>query len=135
MKADSLYTRPLADEICDRIAGGQTLVDICKDPHIVVRPNTIRSWHHRNVDGFSERYVFARQEFGEYYAAKINEVCLMLELGMIKPSAARVMIDAYKWIASKLTPKIFGDKTQLVGDGGGPIAVDKVERIIVDPKI
>ncbi len=38
------------------------------------------------------------------------------------PHAARVQIDAYKWRASKLMPKRYGDKVQHTGsDADGPI--------------
>jgi hypothetical protein len=33
----------------------------------------------------------------------------------------RVKISAYQWRASKLAPKVYGDKVQHTGDGGGPV--------------
>ncbi len=41
---------------------------------------------------------------------------------------SRLRIDARKWMASKLAPKKYGDKVQMVGDGGGPIQTEDVIR-------
>ena len=35
----------------------------------------------------------------------------------------KIRIDARKWLASKLAPKIYGDKTAITGDGGGPLQI------------
>jgi hypothetical protein len=42
----------------------------------------------------------------------------------------RLAYDALKWHASKLAPKVYGDKTEVIvgGPNGGPA---KVERVIV----
>ena len=47
--------------------------------------------------------------------------------------ADRVKISAYQWRASKLAPKKYGEKVtqEMVGAGGGPIAVQTIERCIV----
>ena len=38
-------------------------------------------------------------------------------------SRSRLRVDSRKWVASKLLPKVYGDKLQHTGDGGGPIRV------------
>ena len=45
---------------------------------------------------------------------------------------SRLRIDARKWIASKLKPKKYGDKTIHSGDSDNPIIVDHIKRTIVD---
>ena len=49
-------------------------------------------------------------------ASKIEEILKDEESGKIKPSAARVSIDARKWLASKMYPKFFSDKLHLQHD-------------------
>lgn len=34
---------------------------------------------------------------------------------------SRLRVDARKWVAAKLLPKKYGEKTQITGDGGGPV--------------
>ena len=36
---------------------------------------------------------------------------------------SRLRVDSRKWVASKLLPKVYGDRLQHTGDGGGPITV------------
>ncbi|WP_205758299.1 hypothetical protein, partial [Lactobacillus crispatus] len=53
------YSRGLADEICARLRGGRTLVEICRDadmpPH-----TTVWRWQQSNRDGFGTRCRRAR---------------------------------------------------------------------------
>ena len=49
-------------------------------------------------------------------ASKIEEILKDEESGKIEPSAARVSIDARKWLASKMYPKFFSDKLHLQHD-------------------
>lgn len=48
---------------------------------------------------------------------------------------SRLRVDARKWFASKVAPKKYGDKIEAThqGPGGGPIAIERIERVIVDP--
>ena len=48
-----------------------------------------------------------------FHASKIEEILEDVESGKIAPSAARVSIDARKWLASKMYPKFFSDKLHL----------------------
>ena len=47
----------------------------------------------------------------------------------------RLQVDTRKWILSKLAPKKYGDKLENVhtGPDGGPVKVERIERVIVDP--
>ena len=43
---------------------------------------------------------------------------------MYQVHAAKLRVDARKWVASKMKPKAYGDRIQHTGEGGGPIEVD-----------
>lgn len=46
---------------------------------------------------------------------------------------SRLRIDTRKWLASKLKPKKYGDKTILSGDKENPVAVLTMDQITVNP--
>ena len=45
-----------------------------------------------------------------HHASRIEEIALMVEQGNIEPQAAKVAIDARKWIASRFHPRQFSEK-------------------------
>ena len=48
---------------------------------------------------------------------------------------SKLRIEARKWMAGKLRPKVYGDKLDLnhAGDPDKPIRIEQVRRTIVDP--
>lgn len=68
------------------------------------------------VDGdpeLKDKYAHAREARGETFIDKIETIEEMVASGEIDPAAARVIIDAQKWKASKFYPKMYGDKQQV----------------------
>ena len=118
----SLYSEELTDEICERIATGQSLRTICAEEHM---PDVTRvySWL-RGSDEFYHQYMRAREAQADYYADEI------IEIADIETDAQRAKnrIDARKWHASKLAPKRYGDKVQL--DGSVNVINDKSDMQI-----
>ena len=49
---------------------------------------------------------------------------------------SRLRVDSRKWFASKVLPKIYGDKIsqELSGPDGGPMQITGIQVTIVDPK-
>ena len=43
----------------------------------------------------------------------------------------KLQVDTRKWLLSKLAPKKFGDKLELSGDPDRPLAIQKIERVVV----
>jgi len=56
------------------------------------------------------------------------------KLDGVSVAHARLRVDTRKWLLSKLAPKKYGDKLELSGDAENPIAVQRIERVIVKPK-
>ncbi len=67
----------------------------------------------------------AREAQAELRADEITDIADGAEHGASEAvQAARLRVDARKWIAAKLLPKRYGDKLQHTGEGGGPIRTE-----------
>jgi hypothetical protein len=105
------YTPQLADAICFQIATGRSLNSILRQdnmPHY----NTVMRWLTVHVE-FREKYVRARENSADHYAEKVGSVADETLEGAHDPQAARVAIDAYKWIAAKQQPRKYGDNRHI----------------------
>lgn len=112
------YTTNLATEICDRLAEGELLVDIVADERMPGR-TTVWRWHTEN-EQFRSMFANAREAQAHTIAEKGVKIALAATAE--DAHAARVKFDGYKWFASKLLPRVYGDKLlHTGGDGEGPI--------------
>lgn len=105
------YTPELGDEICERIAQGESLVMICKDDHLPA-PKNVYAWL-RAYEDFRNNYVRAREDQADTYADEITYIADTAE----DAQKARLQVDARKWVASKLKPKKYGDKIDMTTNG------------------
>ncbi len=109
----TIYTEEMADEICSRLAGGESLRNICRDKHM---PNisTALVWV---VDGkhpkYSAQYTQAREAQGYYYADSMLEVANMVGREEMSPQAAKVIMDAYKWTAERNASKSYAPRKSI----------------------
>lgn len=105
------YTPELGIEICVQIAEGKSLRSICKADD---RPSmvTIFTWLDKHPE-FLNHYTRAKEQQADASSEDITEIADEVRRGLIDPQAARVAIDAYKWTASKLKPKKYGDKLDI----------------------
>jgi hypothetical protein len=110
----SIYTEALAQTICDRIAGGEFLRSICREPKMP-EIHTITRWVSRDHCGFADRYWNARCAQAVLWSEDVLEVLddVADEDSMPKVQAARNRSDARKWLLSKLVAARFGDRIQL----------------------
>jgi hypothetical protein len=120
MGRPSAYTPELAEEICIRIAGGESLRKICKSEGMPAFQTVLRWAFHADqeeVGNFHEQYARARELQAELRADEIVEIS-----DNTKDAArARVRIDARKWVASKLLPKRYGNRVALDHTGFNPV--------------
>ncbi len=93
--------------------------------------HTMCHWR-RTIPEFLQSIKDAREDQGETMAQKIIEVSESdpkedefgkVDAGMV--AHRKMQMDAYKWLASRLRPKEYGDKIQNEHSGpdGGPINV------------
>ena len=145
------FSQALADAICERIADGDSLRTICDEEGFPAR-STVFKWLSENK-AFSDQYARAREEQAD---ALFDEILSIADDGRndwmerhnndgeaigwrengeaLRRSQLRV--DARKWMAGKLRPKRYGDRTQMEltgpqGEDGEPTAI---QFTIVDPK-
>jgi hypothetical protein len=124
----STYTKAIADAICERIAEGQSMTSICQLPGMPMY-KTIMHWR-RTEPEFGKAIDQAREDQADALAEMIVDVveegAKEDELGKVDAGMVahnRLKVDVYKWRASKLKPKVYGDKVQQEHSGpdGGPI--------------
>jgi hypothetical protein len=106
MGRPSLYSPQLIDEICERIALGETLRSICLDNHMPARIQILR-WLKKYPD-FRSQYAQARLDQADTFAEEI------IDIGRTAGDAqlGRLQMDALKWASSKIAPKKYGDKVE-----------------------
>ena len=125
MHGNSTYTREIGDEICHRMANGESLSQICCDEHMPPR-TTVREWVLRNEDGFTDRYARAREALIDHWAEELMDIAddgrndweerkgkggeTFIALNKEAVDRSKLRVDARKWYLSKLRPEQFGDK-------------------------
>lgn len=122
----TIYTKKLADEICRRIAEGESLRTIVADPKIPSASTICRWLLDDNKKDFWEHYAHARNVQAELMFEELLEIAdksdKVVSSGAAKKSGAyannqRLKVDTRKWYLSKVLPKKFGDKLDLTSDG------------------
>ena len=149
MGRPSDFTQDMADKICALIAEGQSLREICRNDEMPGK-STVFQWLQKNV-AFADQYAQAREVQAEHWAGEILEIAddgtndwierqnrdgtTYTEIDHEHVTRSRLRVDSRKWLMSKLLPKKYGDRVDLThtGKDGGPIVIDKIERIIVKP--
>jgi hypothetical protein len=140
-----VLTQALKTEICERIAEGETLREICRSEHI---PS--RSVIHKELlddQSFADQYARARElqldmmedelleiaddasnDWMERHDKEGNSIGCVINGEHIQRSRAR--IDTRKWIMSKRAPKKYGERvTQEIGAQGSTAVAFPVVRI------
>ena len=107
----SKFTPQIADEICARLAKGESLTAICQAAHMPTR-DAVLKWQYGN-DDFYVRCTRAREDGQEAHIDKCQDIESDVLNGVIPPDAARVVISSIQWRASKLKQRVYGDKTQI----------------------
>jgi hypothetical protein len=104
----SLHSPELADEICRRLADGESLRTLCADP---AKPDraTVLQWVRDDRGGFREQYRRARED----QAHTLAELAVEVALTATGPQAGRLQFDALRWYAGKLLPKVYGERLEV----------------------
>jgi hypothetical protein len=129
MGRPSIYTEALRDEICLRIAGGESVRKISKDPGMPT-DTTIFNWL-SNPD-FFEHYVRARSAQGHRFAEKIGELGDRVVEGNLDPEVVKAAVQCYKWCAEKLAPKSFSVKNSMDAAENKP-SIEVVKYVVLNP--
>lgn len=123
----TIYTRELAQEICDAIASdSKGLKTLCKENVHWPHRNNIYKWLRKYPD-FRCMYVQSKEDQIETLVDEILEIADDIshdtvtkidDKGVEKEvynsewvNRSRLRIDTRKWLASKLVPRLYGDKS------------------------
>jgi hypothetical protein len=120
----STFNQAIFDEICERLADGESLHGICGPDRPEGWPDrrTIRAWRALRPE-IDAQYARAKQAQADYYADAILAEAYSADESRIQ--SARLRVDALKWQASKLNPARWADNVRLTGgDGAGAVQVD-----------
>lgn len=122
----SSFTQVVADEICSQLSVGVSLTSWCKRDG---NPSTsmVFRWLADN-EKFREQYARAREAQADFLAEEIIDIANTPKLGVQTKldedgkvievrkgdmiEHRRLQIDARKWYAGKLRPKVYGDRIQ-----------------------
>ena len=107
----SKYSEELADRICERIATGESMRQVCEDSAMPGR-TTIREWLRDNED-FRSRCARAREEQADGIFEEMADLEQKVLDDEVSALAARVVLSSRQWRASKLAPKKYGDKLEV----------------------
>jgi len=128
----TVYTEEKAEEILERIAGGESVRSICLDDHLPSAP-TVFGWVKDDREGFADRYARAREIQCDVMFDELQELsrkALQVASGApgtgeagARVQAIKLEIDALKWILAKRFPERWADrvKNEVTGKNGGPI--------------
>ena len=106
MGRPSSYNQKQADEIIELITQGSSLRDIVELGY--PSAPTLFRWMEANED-FRKQYARAREEQAEFMVSEI----ISIADNEADPAKARNRIDARKWAAMKLLPKVYGDRQEV----------------------
>jgi hypothetical protein len=102
----TLYCEPVIEEICYRLGIGESLVTICESDGLPAY-RTVMTWLATRPD-FQQRYACAREISADKLAGEVVEIA---DTSTPENAAAvRNRIDARKWVAGKLKPKVYGER-------------------------
>lgn len=134
------YTQSVADEICRRMAAGESLRQVCRSPEMP-SASTVVDWARERPE-FAAQYARAREALLEHWAEEIVDISddgsndwmeregrdgraeTVVDHDHIARS--RLRVDTRKWLLSKLAPRKYGDRLELAGDPQNPLTVSVV---------
>jgi hypothetical protein len=133
MARPSTYTEEIADKICARIASGESVLSIAKDPEMPAS-STIYLWLlDEDKKSFSEKYDKARIAQADHYFDQLLEIADDGTQDTITRATgdgetyevantefiqrSRLRVDTRKWYLSKIMPKKYGEKLDVTSDG------------------
>ena len=112
-----IYSAAIVDELCARMAQGETLPQICRDAHMPNR-QTVYAWAHTRPE-FLAKFNEARERLCDFWADEIVAISddatndwVQREHGVVLDAEhiqrSRLRVDSRKWLLSKLAHGKYG---------------------------
>lgn len=124
----SIYSEEIADAICEKIIGGMSVRQLCREPGMPSE-TSVYVWLDRHP-AFAAKYTRARSAQTE---AMLEEMLEIADKDGLDPQEKRVRIDTRKWAMSKLHTRRYGDvqKLEHSGPDGAPIEINSTVGLAV----
>jgi len=133
-----VYTDALADEVIERLSAGEPLAQICRSEHIPAL-RTVRRWTEQNPE-FLARFARARADGFDQIALQTlhiaDETPPTTQTGGTDSGwvqHAKVRIETRLKLLAKWDPKRYGERLALAGDAENPVAIQRIERVLIKP--
>lgn len=129
------HKEKLCDAVIEGMQGGLSCFKACQSAG--VNHSTFMRWVSDDT-ALANRYARAREELIELMAQDLLEIADApvgsTDSGSTDGGAVqkqKLQIDTRKWLLSKLAPKKYGEKLEVSGDAANPIAIQRIERVVV----
>jgi hypothetical protein len=135
-----IYSEEIADKICDALADARSLRSICSDEGMPSQSTVFRWLADERFADFRERYARAREAQADALFDEMLDIAddgsndwmeRRREDGSTEEilnhehiQRSKLRIEARKWMAGKLRPKVYGDKIEHEHTGGVAITVN-----------
>lgn len=139
----SEFTEAMADAICEKIAEGESLRAICRDAEMPAK-STVFKWLTQQQT-FADQYAHAREAQADALADEICDIAddgsndwmeRRREDGSVDDvvnhehiTRSKLRVDARKWVAAKLKPKKYGERSLVGSDPENPLPAGFILRL------
>lgn len=128
-----MFSQEKADLICERMAEGESLRKICRDPEMPSISHVMTWLNNPEYPEFKEQYARA---FSMRADAKFEELDDVAEDAVnadtaIKVQGLRLKADNIKWQLARMNSKKYGEKVETTL--AGEVGIRTIERRIIDP--
>jgi hypothetical protein len=131
-----IYDREaVSKQVLESMRGGLSTHKACQAAG--VPQSTFAEWLDDDAK-LAEQYAKARADLIERMASEILEYAdAEVERGQdgkaewAQVQKQRLQVDTRKWLLSKMAPHKYGERLELSGDPERPVAIQRIERVIV----
>jgi hypothetical protein len=122
-KPDVPYSDEIALKLCERLAGGESLLKICATEGMPAR-STIYSWLKAN-SSFQVMYLAAREEHADSEFERLDQLVNetpptddkgRIDMGWVQNQ--RLKVDALKWKLARMSPRKYSERIEITGADG-----------------
>jgi hypothetical protein len=125
----------LSDAAIDRVSQGEPLAAVCRD--IGLKLSTFYEWMEKDAE-LSGRFARARKSGFDIIAESLLDIAdappPLTQQGSTDSGAVqhtKLRIDTRLKLLAKWDPKRYGEKLEVSGDAANPIAIQRIERVVV----
>lgn len=132
------YTNKLGDEICSRIAEGQSLRTVCSDNKMPDKSTVFRWLRLPSMSAFRDQYARAKKEAADAMAEELLDIAddalKEVEKHAYEPKLSGAIVQAHKlkadnlkWTMARQQPKKYGERINIATEDDSPDPFDGLE--------